>query len=186
MARRAAIHTTRCQLAAWAPWLAELHRLVGGMAAEAAAQLLALKVPAAAVLKAVSDVDAMLSQPADGTTVTSATATTDAADAAATVPTPVDAAPGPEVDAAAAASGPVPASADAAAPAATHTPRSRPGSAQKAGRNGAAAPSAATSTKADTLDNLAQLLTLQVHFHQGAQPRLGLVSHCAACCLRMS
>lgn len=50
LGRRRAILAARQQLAALAPWLSQLHSITGGLAAEAAAQLLAANVPSAASL----------------------------------------------------------------------------------------------------------------------------------------
>jgi len=155
LGRRQTIMATRRQLAAWAPWLAHLHSIVGGMVAEAAAQLLAqsaLEAPQSPAGPASANL-----QPVDaaGTLATgSATGPLDTDVAAA-----AGAAEGGAVGAAGSKSGSL--------------QGSRPASPRKAGAEGSssepAAPAAAAAAagvsagqRGSVLQDLAQVLTLQV------------------------
>lgn len=168
LGRRTAILAARRQLAAWAPWLGQLHSLVGSMAAEAAAQLLALKVPALPVKQpAAAEFDVTQTQTAEGGTA--------AAGLAAAAPTDEPAAPpgadlAATVDAAAISAGAaatVEGQPAAAGPTGTLASASRPGSPRKGvlettKAEGQAAVGAAGGSKTDTLDSLAEVLALQV------------------------
>lgn len=163
LGRRMAILAARQQLAAWAPWLAQLHTLVGSMAAEAAAQLLALKVPAAAVPKP-PGADAILTLPAEGGAASAATEAAARAETAAAV----DAATAATAIAPPAESGAVPADAASTPAKLVSNPESRPVTPRKAAADskaqaeGPAAAEAASAAKGDTLETLVKVLALQV------------------------
>jgi hypothetical protein len=158
--RRKTILATRRQLAAWGPWLAHLHSITGGLAAEASAQLLAhtssaAGKPSACITGGAGDERGHTPRDAGAAAVTASPADAAAA-AAAAVPTA----------GAAASAGP-------SAPGSVHS--SRPVSPRKAGAESSrpqtaaqAAPPAQDSMRpGSALEEAAQLLALQVSVRLG-------------------
>lgn len=155
LGRRQAIMAARQQLATWAPWLAHFHSIVGGMAGEAAAQLLAQSAPEASQSPA-GPAPAQL-QPVDAAGAPATGSATGPLD------TEVVAAAGAAEGGAVGAGGSKPGSLQS----------SRPVSPRKAGAEGSssepAAPAAAAAAaggsagqKGGVLQELAQVMTLQV------------------------
>lgn len=170
MGRRTAILSARQQLAAWAPWLAQLHTIVGGLAAEAAAQLLAQSAghgPSRPPAEGTAAMLAASANPPGPNGAGTARASTDAADGdGATAAAVAEAAA-----AAAPAQPPSVAGSKLASPRKSSTDSARPQTAaQPAGE--AANAASTTSAKANPVAELAQVLAVQVRVTAGDKQAL--------------
>ena len=175
MGRRTAILSARQQLAAWAPWLAQLHTIVGGLAAEAAAQLLAQSAGQGPSRPPAEGTAATLAASANPPGPTNGAGTARAGTGASTDAADGDAATAAAVAEAAAAAAPAQppsvAGSKLASPRKSSTDSARPQTAaQPAGE--AANAASTTSAKANPVAELAQVLAVQVRVTAGDKQAL--------------